>query len=491
MHKTIKLSMLLVLILLPFILTAQENPGDVWCVIPDGIEVGDHFVFEIRVNTGSQMLAAYGIEIHLDFRYYEMYHLDEAYYGIVAGPAGFLSVASPGTDYFICQGFDTSGVGPGTSLHLLNVHCTALENGVSLVTLKINDLSDANTDTIGTPRAINGCLTIGSNGIAGDVNQSGEVNIIDALLVAKYYTMFVTETPIDTGVADVNGNGNIDIVDALLIAQYYVGLIGPLPFSGTPHPAQDPTPVPGGDPTPTPETIDVPDENLAQAIRTTCMLPAGEPIPRSELEALTSNYFYRREISDITGLEYCTSITDLRLSYNQITDLGPLAGLKQLSVLYLGDNSISDLTPLSGLDGLTELYLFDNEIEDITPLELLRNLLLLQLGNNAISDIGPLAGLENLSELWLHGNAVSDISVIGGLTKLTYLNLNENELEDIGAVSDLPLLKEIHFENNNVSDISALFRCPALQSIYMRNNPISEEDYQALDAAFPDAFIRY
>ncbi|MBN2533640.1 MAG: endo-1,4-beta-xylanase [Spirochaetales bacterium] len=56
----------------------------------------------------------------------------------------------------------------------------------------------------------------------GDVDGDGEINIVDALLIAQYYVGLVT---IDTTNADTNCDGSIDIVDALLIAQYYVGLI--------------------------------------------------------------------------------------------------------------------------------------------------------------------------------------------------------------------------------------------------------------------------
>jgi endoglucanase len=60
--------------------------------------------------------------------------------------------------------------------------------------------------------------------VLGDVNDSGGIDIVDALLVAQYY---VGLDPADFigNRADTNCNGTIDIVDALLIAQYYVGLI--------------------------------------------------------------------------------------------------------------------------------------------------------------------------------------------------------------------------------------------------------------------------
>jgi lysophospholipase L1-like esterase len=58
----------------------------------------------------------------------------------------------------------------------------------------------------------------------GDVNGSGTVDIVDALLVAQYY-VGLNPASFNPANADVNCSGTIDIVDALLVAQYYVGLI--------------------------------------------------------------------------------------------------------------------------------------------------------------------------------------------------------------------------------------------------------------------------
>ena len=57
----------------------------------------------------------------------------------------------------------------------------------------------------------------------GDVNSSGDVDIVDALVIAQAY-VGLNPANYDSSVANVNGDSSIDIVDALLVAQYYVGL---------------------------------------------------------------------------------------------------------------------------------------------------------------------------------------------------------------------------------------------------------------------------
>ncbi|MBN1697133.1 MAG: hypothetical protein JW881_06445 [Spirochaetales bacterium] len=58
----------------------------------------------------------------------------------------------------------------------------------------------------------------------GDVNGSGSIDIVDALLVAQYYVGF-NPSIFNRDNADTNCDGSINIVDALIIARFYVGLV--------------------------------------------------------------------------------------------------------------------------------------------------------------------------------------------------------------------------------------------------------------------------
>ena len=62
----------------------------------------------------------------------------------------------------------------------------------------------------------------------GDVNGSGSIDIIDALLIAQWY-VGINPANFNQSAADVNCSGSVDIIDALLVAQRYVGLISNFP----------------------------------------------------------------------------------------------------------------------------------------------------------------------------------------------------------------------------------------------------------------------
>ncbi|MBN2736165.1 MAG: CotH kinase family protein [Spirochaetales bacterium] len=74
----------------------------------------------------------------------------------------------------------------------------------------------------------------------GDTNNDGNINIVDALLVARYYVGLNADN-FYPNAADTSGNGKIEITDALLIAQFYVNLITSFPGQNTG------TPIPQGE----------------------------------------------------------------------------------------------------------------------------------------------------------------------------------------------------------------------------------------------------
>jgi hypothetical protein len=76
----------------------------------------------------------------------------------------------------------------------------------------------------------------------GDVNTSGSVDIVDALVIAQY-SVGLDPSNFNAAVADVNDDSTINIVDALMTAQFYVGLISQLSCGGTGTPTPSPTPA--------------------------------------------------------------------------------------------------------------------------------------------------------------------------------------------------------------------------------------------------------
>ena len=124
--------------------------------------------------------------------------------------------------------------------------------------------------------------------------------------------------------------------------------------------------------------VDLPDLNLRAAIETVLGKAKGDSITPSEMAALTRLEAPNANISDLTGLEFATNLTTLKLgpervanewrNSNAVKDLSPLAGLSYLTLLHLPNNSISDISAVATLSDLTWLHLSHNNISDLSPL---------------------------------------------------------------------------------------------------------------------------
>jgi len=91
--------------------------------------------------------------------------------------------------------------------------------------------------------------------------------------------------------------------------------------------------------------VTFPDANLEAVIRKAIQKPTGD-IYQSDLKNIFELRANDREIRNLNGLQYCTSLTYLSLGGNQISDISPLSNLTSLTHLYLSGNQISDISAL-------------------------------------------------------------------------------------------------------------------------------------------------
>ena len=159
--------------------------------------------------------------------------------------------------------------------------------------------------------------------------------------------------------------------------------------------------------------IDFGDTSVESAVRQ-AIGNLDQPIDSSELVGVgfTSLTVSNSEVSDLSGLEYCTDLTSLDLSGNRIENLSSLLTLSQLTSLDLSSNMLSDISQLSGLVSLTAL--------DISA--------------NWIIDLGPIASFPELTNLNANTNLISDVSALAGLAHLSQVDLSINRIEALDAL---------------------------------------------------------
>ena len=188
------------------------------------------------------------------------------------------------------------------------------------------------------------------------------------------------------------------------------------------------------------EVLHIPDANLERVLREAMQLDSNDHITvqhTAELRALNAQ---NQGIKELSGLEYASNLTELRLGENPITDISPLAHLTQLTLLRLNDCwTIDDINPLADLTQLNVLDLDRNLIVDLSPLTGLMALTSLDLRYNQIENLGPLANLTQLTRLLLSNNEIKDVRPLATLTRLEILHLHANSITDHSPLDGLPL----------------------------------------------------
>jgi Leucine-rich repeat (LRR) protein len=181
------------------------------------------------------------------------------------------------------------------------------------------------------------------------------------------------------------------------------------------------------------------------------------------------------QITNLSGLEYLTSLSSIRFGSNQIQDISALSTMVNVTFLDLFNNQITDITPLAGLTSLSILYLHENNIVDISSLASLPVLDYLILDGNNVLDPSPLASRVTLTRLFFRNNGLTDVSSLAGLTNLTDLYLNDNQIVNAGSLSPLVKLRQLDLRNNaigglGIGNVDALSTLVGISRIWLGGN---------------------
>lgn len=154
-------------------------------------------------------------------------------------------------------------------------------------------------------------------------------------------------------------------------------------------------------------------------------------------------------VTDITGLEYFTSLETLSLKFNSVSDIKPIEGISTLKVLILGENPISSIN-LDKLGELTDLRLYGTDISDIdlTKTPKLESLYL-QRTNVSKVDLTPLQSLDQA--LLNKCSSLTEIKA-SNLPSITRIDAVECNLKNF-EISDCPSLRELHLNSNKLTSI--------------------------------------
>jgi hypothetical protein len=220
------------------------------------------------------------------------------------------------------------------------------------------------------------------------------------------------------------------------------------------------------------QALIIPDNALEAAIRIHINHSGGD-IMISDVDTIKELVAENAGISDLTGMQYFSSLLILHLRNNSVVDLTPLSGLVKLEGLHVPANLVTNLSPLTGLKNLDFLSAGDGPLADISPISSLTKLTGVNLGSCKVTDFTPLHSLTELEYIYIANDSAGNLSFITGLSKLEILVCNNTHLSDIAPLAGHPNLEELYLISNSISDISVLSELANLNYINLQYNLIA------------------
>jgi len=224
------------------------------------------------------------------------------------------------------------------------------------------------------------------------------------------------------------------------------------------------------------------DKNLEAAVQAALRLPKAD-FKDDDLAKLSILHVPGKKIADLTGLEKCKGLLEIKLDKNQVSDLKPLKELTLLQSLHLPDNKISDLSPLAGLVKLQYLDVENNQVADLKPLAKLTAMQSLLLTGNKIGDLSPIEGMTKLASLHAGSNQLKDVKALTKVTRIGTLDLSNNQISDLSPIASQRETRLLMLNKNKISDLGPLVKwakadaekeklfAPYLE-LYLEGNPI-------------------
>lgn len=146
----------------------------------------------------------------------------------------------------------------------------------------------------------------------------------------------------------------------------------------------------------------------------------------SEALDVTRMHIHYGNISDLTGIEYFTNLTEIRCDYNNLSSLD-LSIFPNMEKVNANNNNITSVN-VSGLTNLEFLNLNNNELTSI-DVSGLPNLYTILVTNNQISSLDT-ENFPDLFRLNCGGNLLTTLD-ISNLPSLLYLECENNLLESL------------------------------------------------------------
>jgi Leucine-rich repeat (LRR) protein len=216
----------------------------------------------------------------------------------------------------------------------------------------------------------------------------------------------------------------------------------------------------------------IPDDNFEAYLEANNMgngIANDDSVTTSNIVGITFLNISSKAISDLTGIEDFTSLTDLLCYSNQLTNLD-VSQNTSLTHLYCNSNQLTNLD-VSQNTGLTDLLCFSNQL---TSLGVSQNtsLINLQCNSNQITNL-DMSQNTALTTLNFYSNQLASIDITQNIA-LTNLNTSNNQLTSL-QLSNNTALTSLYAAGNQLTNLD-VSQNTSLTNLQCNSNQITNLD---------------
>lgn len=227
--------------------------------------------------------------------------------------------------------------------------------------------------------------------------------------------------------------------------------------------------------------VNVPDAALNQALHAKTGVPMSDALTVADLASITGTLdLSGKGISNPEGLQYCTNISNLFLTNNNLATLPEhFENLTKLRIIILERNDFTDFpASLLLMPDLEEIRFADNELGLLpSNIDDIEKLWMLDVSKNKLTALpASLWKLSKLKSLYCAHNKIEKLSKeLFKTPLLDMLDASDNKITEIPSeVKTAPKLKTLALQFNAIAKLpSGIGNAPKLQNLYLGYNDLS------------------
>ncbi|MDF2685455.1 MAG: putative internalin-A [Clostridia bacterium] len=193
----------------------------------------------------------------------------------------------------------------------------------------------------------------------------------------------------------------------------------------------------------------------------------------SELTPLTSLNLWGSEIAVVTGLQYLSALSSLKIKLSSVEDFSFLSGLVNIEDLEIYGMKDDNWNAFNGYKKLKSFILYNSSVKSISFGSMEQLVLIKAVNCSSLQDLSQLYNLPALTEIYIENASVFN-PTISSFPSLKRISLIDAEVEKVKDITELPSLEYLDLSENKTFDELVFSSLPALKYLDLSSNKISD-----------------